>query len=60
MKNDDKINQVYENLNKKSIASASLYDHKTRKSISEVEFTRNMKKPSTVTTPKKAIKQSCK
>ncbi|WP_274519570.1 hypothetical protein [Legionella gratiana] len=25
---EDEINEVYENLNKKSIANASLYDHK--------------------------------
>lgn len=46
MKNDDKINQVYESINKKSIASASLYDHKIQRNDVFVKFTPEVKKSS--------------
>ncbi|WP_298628407.1 hypothetical protein [uncultured Legionella sp.] len=46
MKNDDKINQVYESINKKSVASASLYDHKVQRNDAFVKFTPEVKKSS--------------
>lgn len=46
MKNDDKINQVYESINKKSVASASLYDHKIQRNDVFVKFTPEVKKSS--------------
>ena len=55
MTNNDRINQIYENLNKKSIASASLYDHKIQRNDTLVRFTSEIKRSSDPGVGKKKI-----
>ncbi|MFO3135499.1 hypothetical protein SCS07_02670 [Legionella pneumophila serogroup 1] len=55
MTNDDKINQIYENINKKSIASSSLYDHKIQQNDVFVKFAPEIKKTSKQTSKKESI-----